>query len=190
MPNGHLEDRHARDRAIMVAHHLEARGIADPLVLAAMGEVPREALVFEPLKEFAYEDFGAAHRGGPDYLAAVYRGPYDRAARACARRRYSFPHSKRASRALAGPVSGEGILGACFWGRDIFMRYYYGVVLISLGIVVMVLNPFNKLDAYLRGAPNTVLTATLLGLATLTALVAFWARPSLKALVILWILAP
>jgi hypothetical protein len=70
------------------------------------------------------------------------------------------------------------------------MRYYYGVVLISLGIVVMVLNPFDKLDAYLRGAPNAVLTATLLGLATLTALVAFWARPSLKALMILWILAP
>jgi protein-L-isoaspartate(D-aspartate) O-methyltransferase len=48
--------RHARDRAIMVAHHLEARGIADPLVLAAMGEVPREAFVAESLKEFAYED--------------------------------------------------------------------------------------------------------------------------------------
>jgi protein-L-isoaspartate(D-aspartate) O-methyltransferase len=51
-----LEDRHARDRAIMVAYHLEARGIADPLVLAAIGEVPREAFVAEPLKEFAYED--------------------------------------------------------------------------------------------------------------------------------------
>ena len=49
-------DRHARDRAIMVTHHLEARGIGDPLVLAAMGEVPREAFVSEPLKEFAYED--------------------------------------------------------------------------------------------------------------------------------------
>ena len=32
------------------------------------------------------------------------------------------------------------------------MRYYYGVVLVSLGIVVMVLDPFNKLDVYLRGA--------------------------------------
>jgi len=50
------QNKHARDRAIMVAHHLEARGIADPLVLAAMGEVPREAFVTEPLKEFAYED--------------------------------------------------------------------------------------------------------------------------------------
>ena len=49
-------DPHARDRAIMVARHLEARGIADPLVLAAMGEVPRETFVSEPLKEFAYED--------------------------------------------------------------------------------------------------------------------------------------
>ena len=40
----------------MVARHLEARGISDPLVLAAMGEVPREAFIAEPLKEFAYED--------------------------------------------------------------------------------------------------------------------------------------
>src|ERR1043165_4424681 len=51
-----LKDRHSRDRAIMVAYHLEARGISDPLVLAAMGEVPREAFVSESLKEFAYED--------------------------------------------------------------------------------------------------------------------------------------
>jgi protein-L-isoaspartate(D-aspartate) O-methyltransferase len=50
------QDKHARDRAIMVTHHLEARGIADPLVLAAMGEVPREAFVSEPLAAFAYED--------------------------------------------------------------------------------------------------------------------------------------
>ena len=50
------EDRHARDRAIMIARHLAARGIADPLVLAAMGEVPREGFVPEHLQEFAYED--------------------------------------------------------------------------------------------------------------------------------------
>jgi hypothetical protein len=64
------------------------------------------------------------------------------------------------------------------------MRYYWGIVLISLGIVVMVLDPFDKLDPYLRGAANTVLTATLLGLAALTTVVALWARPSLKALLI------
>ena len=40
----------------MVARHLKARFISDPLVLAAMGEVPREAFIAEPLKEFAYED--------------------------------------------------------------------------------------------------------------------------------------
>jgi len=50
------DDIHARDRAFMVARHLEARGIADPLVLAAMGNVPREEFVSEPLVEFAYED--------------------------------------------------------------------------------------------------------------------------------------
>ena len=70
------------------------------------------------------------------------------------------------------------------------MRYYWGIVLISLGIVGMVLDPFDKVDAYLRGATNTVLTATLLGLAALTTVVALSARPSLKALLILWILLP
>ncbi|MGZ5917163.1 MAG: protein-L-isoaspartate O-methyltransferase family protein, partial [Methyloceanibacter sp.] len=50
------DNHHARDRAIMVARHLQARGIADPLVLAAMAEVPREVFVAEPLQEFAYED--------------------------------------------------------------------------------------------------------------------------------------
>ena len=58
-PNAKLagrEDRHARDRAIMVARHLAARGIRDPLVLAAMGAVPREAFVPEHLADFAYED--------------------------------------------------------------------------------------------------------------------------------------
>jgi protein-L-isoaspartate(D-aspartate) O-methyltransferase len=50
------EDQHARDRAIMVARHLAARGIDDPCVLAALGEVPREAFVPEHLQEFTYED--------------------------------------------------------------------------------------------------------------------------------------
>ena len=49
-------DRLARDRAFMVERHLEARGITDPHVLRAMGEVSREAFVSEPLAEFAYED--------------------------------------------------------------------------------------------------------------------------------------
>ncbi|HZJ12516.1 MAG TPA: protein-L-isoaspartate(D-aspartate) O-methyltransferase, partial [Methyloceanibacter sp.] len=50
------DDVLALDRAFMVARHLEARGIADPHVLAAMGKVPREAFVSGPLTEFAYED--------------------------------------------------------------------------------------------------------------------------------------
>jgi protein-L-isoaspartate(D-aspartate) O-methyltransferase len=49
-------DGHARDRAIMVSRHLQARGVSDPLVLAAMGKVPREAFVPDALREFAYED--------------------------------------------------------------------------------------------------------------------------------------
>ena len=48
-------DRHARPR-----HHggaaFAACGIRDPLVLAPMGTVPREAFVPEYLADFAYED--------------------------------------------------------------------------------------------------------------------------------------
>jgi protein-L-isoaspartate(D-aspartate) O-methyltransferase len=51
-----LDDAFARDRAHMVARHLAARGIADPLLLAAMGQVPRETFVPEHLHEFTYED--------------------------------------------------------------------------------------------------------------------------------------
>jgi protein-L-isoaspartate(D-aspartate) O-methyltransferase len=43
-------------RSWMVERQLRARGIADPHVLAAMGDVPRERFVPEPMREFAYED--------------------------------------------------------------------------------------------------------------------------------------
>ena len=40
----------------MVARQIEARGVADPLVLKAVRKVPRREFVPDPLKEFAYED--------------------------------------------------------------------------------------------------------------------------------------
>jgi protein-L-isoaspartate(D-aspartate) O-methyltransferase len=40
----------------MVADQLARRGIDDPRVLAAMGRVPREAFVPEPLRMISYED--------------------------------------------------------------------------------------------------------------------------------------
>jgi protein-L-isoaspartate(D-aspartate) O-methyltransferase len=43
-------------RSRMVINQIEARGVHDPAVLAAMGEVPREAFVPPDLEEFAYED--------------------------------------------------------------------------------------------------------------------------------------
>jgi len=70
------------------------------------------------------------------------------------------------------------------------MKYYWGSILIGLGILVIAFDPLDKLDAYLRGAPDTVLTATLLGLAASISAVALVARPALKALLILWIVAP
>lgn len=47
---------YARARRHMVATQIEARGIRDPAVLAAMREVPREAFVQRGLEEFAYDD--------------------------------------------------------------------------------------------------------------------------------------
>ena len=44
------------ERRRMVERQLKARGIGNPHVLAAMGEVPRERFVPERLREFAYED--------------------------------------------------------------------------------------------------------------------------------------
>lgn len=46
----------AQRREQMVARQIEGRGIADPRVLDAMREVPREAFVAPELAEFAYED--------------------------------------------------------------------------------------------------------------------------------------
>jgi protein-L-isoaspartate(D-aspartate) O-methyltransferase len=51
-----LDSAYAQKRAVMVSRHLRARGIDDPLLLAAMGAVPRDAFVPEHLQEFSYED--------------------------------------------------------------------------------------------------------------------------------------
>jgi protein-L-isoaspartate(D-aspartate) O-methyltransferase len=49
-------DDFAARRAEMVEHQLRERGIGDERVLAAMGEVPREAFVPERRRELAYAD--------------------------------------------------------------------------------------------------------------------------------------
>src|SRR5512140_641811 len=51
-----LDSGYAHERAVMISSHLRARGIEDPLLLAAMGAVPREAFVPEHLQEFSSED--------------------------------------------------------------------------------------------------------------------------------------
>jgi protein-L-isoaspartate(D-aspartate) O-methyltransferase len=64
-------DRFDRRRAEMVSRQLAARGIADPTVLAAMGEVPRERFVPEALIERAYDD-GALGIGGGQTISQPY----------------------------------------------------------------------------------------------------------------------
>ena len=50
------EDSFAQAREAMVAEQIAARGIRDPLVLAAMRKVPREKFVPEPYRAHAYDD--------------------------------------------------------------------------------------------------------------------------------------
>jgi protein-L-isoaspartate(D-aspartate) O-methyltransferase len=64
-------DRFDRRRAEMVSRQLAARGIADPSVLAAMGEVPRERFVPAALMERAYDD-GALGIGGGQTISQPY----------------------------------------------------------------------------------------------------------------------
>jgi len=49
-------DRTAAARAAMVAQTIEARGVKDPAVLAAMRSVPRHAFVPEEIRAYAYDD--------------------------------------------------------------------------------------------------------------------------------------
>jgi len=65
----------ARARAHMVKTQLARRGVRDPLVLEAMGQVPREAFVGEGYEEFAYDDLplpiGAGQTISQPYVVAL-----------------------------------------------------------------------------------------------------------------------
>lgn len=50
------EEKFSTLRARMVAEQIEARGIEDAAVLAAMSTVPRECFVMAPFRSFAYAD--------------------------------------------------------------------------------------------------------------------------------------
>src|SRR5687768_1169383 len=50
------EDEARAEREAMVERQIAARGVRDPVVLAALRAVPREAFLPESLREFAYED--------------------------------------------------------------------------------------------------------------------------------------
>jgi protein-L-isoaspartate(D-aspartate) O-methyltransferase len=74
-------------RAAMVERQIAGRGVADPRVLAAMREVPREAFVPDALAEFAYEDSPLPIEAGQTisqpYIVArmielAVLGPHDR----------------------------------------------------------------------------------------------------------------
>jgi hypothetical protein len=67
----------------------------------------------------------------------------------------------------------------------------WGVVLISIGVAMIALHPWSeRIDGWLKGLPNDVMTAILVLLAIIIICIAFGARPAVKALLILWIVMP
>ena len=67
----------------------------------------------------------------------------------------------------------------------------WGVVLIAIGLAMIALHPWSeRLDGWLKGLPNDVMTAILVLLAIIIICVALGARPAVKALLILWIVMP
>lgn len=67
----------------------------------------------------------------------------------------------------------------------------WGVVLIAIGLAMIALHPWSeRLDGWLEGLPNDVLTAILVLLAIVIICIALGARPAVKVLLILWIVMP
>jgi len=67
----------------------------------------------------------------------------------------------------------------------------WGFVLIAIGLVMIALHPWpERIDGWLRGLPNDVMTVILVLLAVAIIGVAFGARPAVKAFLILWIVMP
>ena len=68
---------------------------------------------------------------------------------------------------------------------------FWGVVLIAIGVAMIALHPWSqRLDGWLKGLPNDVMTTVLVLLAIAIIGIAFFVRPALKALLILWIVMP
>ena len=67
----------------------------------------------------------------------------------------------------------------------------WGAVVIAIGLGMIVLHPWSeRLDGWLKGLPNDVMTTILILLAIVIICVALGARPAVKALLILWIVMP
>jgi len=67
----------------------------------------------------------------------------------------------------------------------------WGFVLIAIGVAMIALHPWpDRIDGWLRGLPNDVMTAILVLFAIIIICIALSARPAVKALLILWIIMP
>ncbi len=65
-------DNRAEERETMVTEQIVARGVKDPVTLAAMRKVPRHKFVPMVQAFFAYDDRPPADRPRADHLPAVH----------------------------------------------------------------------------------------------------------------------
>lgn len=56
LPAGAEDYAYTAARRQMVSRQIEARGVSDPAVLKAMGQVPRQEFVPQPMRRYAYQD--------------------------------------------------------------------------------------------------------------------------------------
>ena len=67
----------------------------------------------------------------------------------------------------------------------------WGVMVIAIGVAMIALHPWlERIDGWLKGLPDDVMTVVLVLLAIIVICIAFGARPTAKALLILWIVMP
>lgn len=66
----------------------------------------------------------------------------------------------------------------------------WGWVLIVLGGVLLIWKPFNKLSGWLNGQTETAVTVMLFAVIGIYMWIAFFGKPELKAVALIWIVSP
>lgn len=66
----------------------------------------------------------------------------------------------------------------------------WGYILLALGIVLLIWKPLNRVDDWLNGQTETVITTLLFAVILLYVAIAFFGDAKAKALALFWIVTP